>query len=329
LCRALNGVDASIVVHLLYRFKDILPDEGMPDAVSSIGVLLAAIFVVPRIMAFIPDFDPLMAIIGLFILLAGFQQLGFQMNGGEGHERPRDHSDGGDSSSSWDSGTGQANRAGPQDMLLQAERCLEQNGWERAQELARQVTDIDPENSRAWEILVTAQKWDGKREEAIATIKRAREVFEIDSACLKQLAAELERSAASPGDEAEKCAARGEDFFSQRQFDLAIECYTKALDSLGDVDSDSSLREVQLRSLRRRAACAQQLQDWGTCRRDATAVLEANPGDAQALLQRAAANESLEKFSAALEDARRLLAIDPRSAAANRIVHSCQRALRS
>jgi len=312
----------------LSRGKRRLPDHAMPDAAASVGVLFAAIFVVPRLMAFIPDFDPLMVIVGLFVLLAGVQQLGFQMNG-EGDDRPRNRDSDRNSSSSRDWGSGQAKEAGPEDILQQAERCLEQNGWHRAEELARQVTDIDPENSRAWEILATAQKWDGKREEAVATIKRAREVFEVDSAGLKQLAAEMESSAASPGEEAEKCAARGEEFFSQRQFDLAIECYTKALDSLGDLDSDSALREVQLRSLRRRAACAQQLQDWGTCRRDATAVLEADPSDAQALLQRAAANEALEKFSAALEDARRLLAIDPRSAAANRIVHSCQLALRS
>lgn len=303
----------------------------MPDAAASVGVMLAAIFVVPRLMAFIPDFDPLMVIIGLFILLAGVQQLGFQMNG-EGHDgsRGRDDDDGNSRRArDWGSGQAKAKTATPEDMLQQAERCLEQNGWKRAEELARQATDVDPENSRAWEILATAQKWDGRCEEAMATIKRAREVFEVDSTGLKQLAAELERSAASPGEQAEECAARGEDFFSQRQFDLAMECYTKALDFLGDLDGDSTLREAQLRSLRRRAACAQQLQDWGTCRRDATAVLEASPSDAQALLQRAAANEALEKFSAALEDARRLLAIDPRSAAANRIVHSCQRALRS
>jgi len=113
---------------------------------------------------------------------------------------------------------------------------------------------------------------------------------------------------------------------AKRQYDQAMECYSKALESLGDASESS--REPLLRLHRRRAECAQQLQDWSTCRLDATALLEEDPNDSRALLQRACANESLEKFKAALADARRLLAIDPKNSAANRIAHNCQQALR-
>merc|ERR1712039_396378 len=112
-------------------------------------------------------------------------------------------------------------------------------------------------------------------------------------------------------------------------YDLAFECYNQGVDALGDPDNSSGSRVVRLRLIRRRAECAQQLHDWSVCRRDATELLHADPNDARALLQRASANEALEKFAAALEDARKLLAMDPKNPVANRLVHNCQKALRS
>merc|ERR1712039_803055 len=96
-------------------------------------------------------------------------------------------------------------------------------------------------------------------------------------------------------------------------YDLAFECYNQGVDALGDPDNSSGSRVVRLRLIRRRAECAQQLHDWSVCRRDATELLEADPSDAKALLQRAAALEALEKFSGALDDARKLLAMDPKN----------------
>merc|ERR1719215_743555 len=123
--------------------------------------------------------------------------------------------------------------------------------------------------------------------------------------------------------------AKGEEFFSKRMYDLAFECYCKAVDAIGEGDGTDDSTGIRLRLLRRRAECAQQLHDWSVCRRDATEILEADPSDARALLQRASANEALEKFAAALKDARKLLAMDPKNPFANRLVHNCQKALRS
>merc|ERR1712232_262618 len=103
------------------------------------------------------------------------------------------------------------------------------------------------------------------------------------------------------------------------------DCFTKAIEVLGE---SSKTAPGSLALYQRRAECAQQLQDWSLCRRDATVVLEADPTDQKALLQKAAANEALESFEAALQDARKLLTLDPRNVAANRIVNNCKQALR-
>lgn len=305
------------------------PQFAAMDGGVAIVMIIFAIFGLPKLMAFVPDFDPLTVIVGIFVVLAAVQHLGFSVGGiaaeGESSSQSRRRSAGAGASGTEEDSKAAA--AKPEELLKNAERCMQQNNYARVQELARRAADLDPENSRAWELLATAQKWEGKREEAAATVRRAREVFEVDSAGLRKLAKELEQ-AESPSAMAAECEAKGEDFFAKRQYDLAVDCYTKALEALGELGAESPHKGSQLGLLRRRAECAQQLQDWGTCRRDATAVLEAEPSDVRALLQRAAANEALEKFAAALEDARKLLAIDPKSAVANRIVHNCQQALR-
>lgn len=288
-------------------------------------VVVFAFLGVPKLMSIMPDLDPLMVIVGVFLILAVVQQLGFQTADATG-------SGGGDSQRHRRPTTEQEvpSRAhSMQQLLKDAEKALQQNSWARVKELAKQVTDADPECARAWELLATAQKWEGERDAAAATVRKAREIYEVESEGLRNLAQELE-SSNSPAIMAEECEGKGEGFFVKRQYDLAAECYSKALNSLseGAAASVGSSQALRLRLLRRRAECAQQLQDWATCRQDATELLEADPHDPRALMQRAASNEALEKFKAALEDARKLLSLDPKNGAANRIAHHCQQALR-
>jgi tetratricopeptide (TPR) repeat protein len=282
-------------------------------------VLLAAGFVVPQLMAAMPNFDPLLMIMGVFAVLALLQRLGFELQQGEapsaGGRGPREHRD-----------EGRAGEESAEELLQEAERCQSQNNYKRVQELAKKATDLDPECPRAWELLATAQKWDGRRDEAAATVKRAQDIYEVKSDGLDRLAQELKRQE-DPVALASEAAAKAEEFFGKRQYDMAAECYSKAIETLGG-SAGVSDKALWLKLHKRRAECAQQLQDWSTVRKDATVVLEEEPSDASVLLQRAAANEAMERFKAALDDARKLLAMDPKSAAANRIVHNCQQALR-
>eukprot|EP00928_Gymnodinium_smaydae_P063727 TRINITY_DN47222_c0_g1_i1.p1 TRINITY_DN47222_c0_g1~~TRINITY_DN47222_c0_g1_i1.p1 ORF type:complete len:306 (+),score=71.95 TRINITY_DN47222_c0_g1_i1:196-1113(+) len=304
----------------------------MADPALRVGMILFALFGLPKIMAYIPDFDPLVAIICLFAGLAALQHLGL-VAAAEGPE-PGDRFGRGGSRRD-DGGRSDFGRGGnasdtgrpAEDPLKEAAVCLEQNNYSRARDLAKGVTDSDPENARAWEILVTALKWEGKRDEALETLKKASDLYEVKSEGLTKLLKELE-GAGNPGAAAAEYEKKGEEFLGRRQYDLALDCLSKAIEALGGNDASIAATPEGLRLLRRRAECAQQLQDWSLCRSDATAILEAEPEDTKALLQRAASNEALEKFKAALEDARKLLTLDPRSAAANRIVHNCNQALR-
>eukprot|EP00930_Biecheleria_cincta_P100712 TRINITY_DN92328_c0_g1_i1.p1 TRINITY_DN92328_c0_g1~~TRINITY_DN92328_c0_g1_i1.p1 ORF type:complete len:296 (-),score=76.32 TRINITY_DN92328_c0_g1_i1:55-942(-) len=292
---------------------------------AQIVAILAAIFVVPKLMSIMPNFDPLLMIMGLFGILALVQQLQMSSmeSGGQGEDKATRRASGEARESS-----SRAQRS-PEELLEEAERCLQQNSWDKVQALAKQVTDADPEHARAWELQATALKWDGKREEALNVVERARDLYEVKSSKLDELFKELS-SVESPVDMATECETKGDEFISKRQYDLAADIVQKALDALESAESTSEVSAQRLRLQRRKAECAQQLQDWGACRRAATAVLEVHPDDTQALLQRAVSNEAMEKFSAALEDARKLLTLDPKSrSVANRIVHNCQQALKS
>lgn len=103
--------------------------------------------------------------------------------------------------------------------------------------------------------------WEGKRELAAATVRKATEVYEVRSEALARLCKELEE----PHDDAafaEASEERGEEFMAKRQYDLASGCYTKALDALGELAASAHpLKPMRLRILRRRAECAQQLQE--------------------------------------------------------------------
>lgn len=290
-------------------------------------VLMMALFGVPKLMSMMPDFDPLMLIVGVFVILALVQQLGFAQQGDDsGAARGNGQAQRRQAEETTKKETSSRNLNIPL-LLKDAEKALEQNGWARVQELAKRILEADPENVRAWELLATGQKWEGNRDEAAATVRKAQETYEVDSKGLQALARELSSSQPSAA-MVKECEKKGEDFIARRQYDLAADCYSKALESIGEAPEAQDAKDMRFRLARRAAECAQQLQDWSTCRRWATVILEADPSDKQALLQRAAANEALEKFKAALEDARKLLSLDPTSRAANRISHNCQQALR-
>jgi len=303
----------------------------MADGGSQILVLFMAIFLVPQLMRMMPDFDPLMMIVLLFVGLAGVQQLGFAAGQPGGEQNGSNQSSSQQARRRREENEEQSSAAAPSlaQLLKDARRAIDQNSYASAEGFAKRATDLDPESAEAWELLATALKWAGKRKQAAEAARTAIDTYEVKSPGLEALVRELEKSE-EPGAVAKECAAKADDFFAKSQYDLALDCYSQAIDAL---DGESAAEQQQsdelvIQMLRRRAECAQQLQDWSMCRRDATAVLERSPDDVQALLRRAAANEALEKFSAALDDARRLLAVDPRNAAANRIAHNCKQALR-
>lgn len=298
-------------------------------------VLVMGMFVVPQLMQYLPNFDPLMLIMAVFAILAAVQHLGFSQENAASETTAKGTSQRAKQESQRREDQGHKNSENSAEGLLKnAEQALEQNNYERVQELAQKLIDMDPEKPRPWELLVTALKWDGKRKEAAASAKKALELYEVKSKVLKGMMRELNGGCdiAAAATLAQENSKKGDDFLAKRQYDLGLDCYNRCIDALtqdGSEKVQEDSQDLYLSATRNRAACAQQLQDWGTCRRDATVLLESDPNDQQALLQRAASNEALEKFSAALEDARKLLSLDPKSVAANRMVHNCQKAINS
>mmetsp|Transcript_93439 Transcript_93439/g.204520 ORF Transcript_93439/g.204520 Transcript_93439/m.204520 type:complete len:326 (-) Transcript_93439:66-1043(-) len=313
-------------------------------------VVILAVTAGPQLMQLLPTTDPLVLLIGLFAFLGAVQHLlgsvlaeateseqGEASNDQASNASPKNKANNKNTTqaSSTSTNTASGRSKGPQtvpELLQEGSVALAQNNYSRAQSLAEKAADIDPESAEAWELLARAQKWQGNRKEAAATVKKAMETYEVKSKGLKELAKEL-KGKGSPVEDAKNSSKKGDDFIAKRQYDLAAECYNQAMETLNDagltLDSEEADRDFILQVERRRAECGQQLQDWGQCRRSATVVLGADPKDKQALLQRAAANEAMENFEKALEDARLLLSLDPKNGAANRLVHSCQQALRS
>eukprot|EP00428_Durinskia_dybowskii_P024228 CAMPEP_0170245282 /NCGR_PEP_ID=MMETSP0116_2-20130129/22425_1 /TAXON_ID=400756 /ORGANISM="Durinskia baltica, Strain CSIRO CS-38" /LENGTH=299 /DNA_ID=CAMNT_0010496153 /DNA_START=67 /DNA_END=966 /DNA_ORIENTATION=+ len=298
----------------------------MIDRVAPIFILFAAVVAGPQILAVLPNVDPLVVIIGIFVALGFLQHLGFASSdcdsgvaGGATQNQGKATASKAEGQS--DDGTSDGQEHVCNTKLRDAERALAQNSYANAAALAAQVVDADPECARAWEVLVLAQKWEGNRSLAVTTARKAMDIYEVHSATLESLVQEL-GATYDPMTAALECEARAGEFLAKQQFDLAFDCYAQGLDTVGLDGGD-----LRLRLLRGRANCAQQLQDWKTCRSDATELLDHDPNDVAALLQRAVANEALESFAAALEDARRLLILDSRCSAANRLVHSCRKAL--
>lgn len=295
---------------------------------QQLGFLGFAIFVVPRLMELLPSFDPLMMLMGLVGFAAVLQHVaGVNLEreaaagGAAGRPEPRQSN-----RREQQYQAKESPQASLDTLLSDAEKCIDQNNWDGARKRAQSAIDLDPESSRAWELLVTAHKLSGDKAAAKAAAEKATDIYEVDSAKLRTLRREL--SETKPAAEvAAEHEARGEDFFTKKRFDLAVEWYSKGLEAIESAPSKAP--DFRLRLLRRRCDCSQQLQDWSTCRADASSVLELEPQDQKALLQRAISLEALEKFKLALVDARALLAIDPKNTVANRIVHSCQRELQS
>merc|ERR1712050_228121 len=117
-------------------------------------------------------------------------------------------------------------------------------------------------------------------------------------------------------DGAERVKEEGNLLFKRDSFEAALTKYNEALDLCSDAQSDLALA---LRG--NRAACAHQLSDYSGVVADCSYVLQRDPTNFKALTRRMMALEPLERYSAALDDARAVLWMDPRNEVANKLQH--------
>jgi len=170
---------------------------------------------------------------------------------------------------------------------------------------------------------------------ALRHLKRPIEAYELLKKSPKnpeceQLAAELrpevealeKKRIASLGG-AEKKKEEGNALFKKGMFEQALETYTAALKLCKDPNAEMA---IAIRN--NRAGCYHQLSDFKKVVEEANFVLEQQPDNTKALLRRMLALEPLEKYEAALADARRVIQLAPGNEPANKLQHRLGKVVR-
>jgi len=122
---------------------------------------------------------------------------------------------------------------------------------------------------------------------------------------------------------AEKTKEEGNQLFKKGLFEHAIVVYEKALSMC-----DDPVGEIALAIRNNRAGCYHQLSNYELVIQDTNFVLEQQPDNLKALVRRMIALEPLEKYEAALKDARRVLASAPGNEVANKVQHRLSKLVR-
>lgn len=158
----------------------------------------------------------------------------------------------------------------------------------------------------------------GRFKEAFDLLSKSPKDPEVEklAATLKPKVEELEkkRIAALKGEE--KLKEEGNALFKKGQFEQALEKYNAALKLCKDEKS-----EMALAIRNNRAGCYSQLSDFSNVVKECNFVLEHQPDNAKALMRRMQALEPLEKYEAALADARHVLRLLPGNDMANKLQH--------
>jgi len=205
--------------------------------------------------------------------------------------------------------------------LLRSNRslCFHKLGrQEEAVEDAKLCVALKPDFVKGYLRGALALKAMGQPAEAMAFLKRCPANDEASNlvAELRPAAEEAERKRIESLSGPEKCKEEGNALFRKGLFEKALEKYSEALHSCDDQNS-----EIALALRNNRAACYHQLSDFSSVAKDACFVLEREPNNLKALARRMLAYEPLEKYEAALADARAVLRQDPRHEAANKVQH--------
>lgn len=127
-------------------------------------------------------------------------------------------------------------------------------------------------------------------------------------------AAEKKRMASLGG--AEKKKEEGNALFKKGMFEQALEVYSAALKLCKD-----QTEEMALAIRNNRAGCYSQLSNFHAVVEETNFVIEQQPDNAKALMRRMQALEPLEKYEAALTDARHVLRLLPGNDLANKLQH--------
>jgi len=207
------------------------------------------------------------------------------------------------------------------EVLLHSNRALcfhKQARYEEAVDDAKRCVQLKPSFVKGYLRGAMSLRALARPTEALALLKSAPV---NDEACAlaaeirpEAEAAEKARIEALP--EAERAKEEGNVLFRKGLFEAAAEKYSEAL---GLCDEPTGALALSLRN--NRAACSHQISDFSAVITDTNFVLEHEPRNFKALSRRMLALEPLERYEQALQDARAVLAQDPRNEKANKVQH--------
>jgi len=138
----------------------------------------------------------------------------------------------------------------------------------------------------------------GQFDEAAAAYKTASDL-EPSNQTYKDLHQKAKKATLKGKSEAEILKMQGNEEFKKGNIETAIKLYTSAL---GECEDDEKGKATKADLYCNRAACYHQLYDPRKTADDCTQALKYNPGHTKALIRRAQALESLEKYEDALKD---------------------------
>jgi tetratricopeptide (TPR) repeat protein len=212
--------------------------------------------------------------------------------------------------------------------LLHSNRalCFCQLGrHEEGFEDAKQCVTLRPDFFKGYVRGAKALRTLGRPEEALAFLKKCPKNDEAGAlaAELKPEAEAAEAARIASLDGPERAKAEGDVLFRRGLFETALVKYSEALKACEDQESTAAL---VIRN--NRAACYHQLSDYSSVVADTNYVLQKEPGNFKALFRRMLALEPMERYEAALEDARALIRQDPRNDVANKVQHRLSKLVR-
>jgi len=158
----------------------------------------------------------------------------------------------------------------------------------------------------------------GRVKEAYDLLTKSPKDQEVEqlAAKLKPAVEALEKKRIASLTGPEKIKEEGNALFKKGSFEQALEKYTAALKLCKDPKE-----EMALAIRNNRAGCYSQLSNFQAVVEETNFVIEQQPENAKALMRRMQALEPLEKYEAALADARLVLRLLPGNDLANKLQH--------
>lgn len=182
--------------------------------------------------------------------------------------------------------------------------------WEKSARDARKAIEKDEKNVKAhYRLGMALIEMEGQQKEALESFKRSVEL-DPKNATFKDALTKCKASMMKGMSEAEIIKEEGNEAYKSGRIEEAVNIYTRAINAAKNTEKDIA---IKCDCLANRAACRRQLYLPEECIADCNEVLAIQPNHIKALIRRAQAYESMEKYQKALDDFQAASRQDPQA----------------